>query len=262
MISWLLLEHRRRRFAELESRARLQEVIHLDRVAAVGAMSASIGHELNQPLGAILANAETAKILLTARPIEQSQLNEIMTDIVQSVQRATEVIAHMRGLLKKQGDSELQEFDLSDAIRDALHILEPEAKKRGVLVDADQVQGILPVRADQVHLEQAILNLAMNAMEAMRDCAPGTRKMTFQTALVGDSEVEVSVSDSGTGVPHDKLKSIFETFYTTKQTGTGLGLSIARTIVKTSGGEIWAENRGGGGAIFRFTLPLARARRG
>ena len=259
MIAWLLLERRRRHFAELEARGRLREVIHLDRVAAVGAMSASIAHELNQPLGAIMANAETAELLLAANPVDRDQLKEILADIRQSDQRAAEIIAHMRGLLKKQGEAELREFDLNDAIRDALHTLEPEARKRGVLVSAYQVQGALPVRADQVHLEQVILNLATNAMDAMQDCAPGTRKMTVQTALAGDSEVEVSVSDSGTGIPNDKLKGVFETFYTTKQQGTGLGLSIVRTIVESCGGKIWAENRPGGGAVFRFTLPLTKA---
>jgi signal transduction histidine kinase len=260
MISWLLLERRRRRFVELESRGRLREVIHLERVAAVGAMSASIAHELNQPLGAILANAETAEILLAANPIDCDQLKEILADIRQSDQRAGEIIAHMRGLLKKQSEFELQEFDLNDALRDALHTLEPEARKRGVLVSANRVQGALPVRADRVHLEQVILNLAINAMDAMQNGAPGKRKMTVRTALIGESEVEVSVSDCGPGIPNDKLKGVFETFYTTKQKGTGLGLSIVRTIVETSGGNVWAENRPGGGAVFRFTLPLVEAR--
>jgi signal transduction histidine kinase len=256
MISWLLLERRRRRLAELESRGRLREVIHLDRVAAVGAMSASIAHELNQPLGAILANTETAELLLATNPIDHDQLREILADIRHSDQRATDIIAHMRGLLKKRREIELQGFDLNDAIRDALHTLEPEARKRGVLVNAYQAQGALPVRADQVHLEQVILNLATNAMDAMQDCTPGTRKITLQTAFVGESVVEVSVSDSGTGIPTDKLNDIFETFYTTKQQGTGLGLSIVRTILETYGGKIWAENRREGGAVFRFTMPL------
>ena len=259
MISWLLLERRRRHFAELESRSRLREVIHLDRVAAVGVMSASIAHELNQPLGAILANAETAELLLGTTPVDHDQLKAILADIRQSDQHAADIIAHLRGLLKKQSESELQGFDLNDAIQDALHTLEPEARRRGVLVSVYEAQGALPVRADQVHLEQVIFNLATNAMDAMQDCTPGTRKMTLTSAFVGESEVEVSVSDSGTGIPNDKLKGVFETFYTTKQQGTGLGLSIVRTILETYGGKIWAENRRGGGAVFRFTLPLVRA---
>ena len=260
IISWLLLERRGRHLAELESHGRLQDVIHLDRVAAVGAISASIAHELNQPLGAILLNAETAELLLAVDPIDRDQLKALLADIRQSDQRAGEIIAHLRGLLKKKHASELQGFDLNDAIRDALHTLAPEARKRGILVSAYQPPGALIVLADQVHLEQAILNLATNAMDAMESCAPAARKMTVETALTGDSEVEVSVSDCGTGIPADKLNGIFETFYTTKREGTGLGLSIVRTIVETYGGRIWAENRRGGGAVFRFTLPLTIAR--
>jgi C4-dicarboxylate-specific signal transduction histidine kinase len=259
LIGWLLLERRRRQIAEQESRSRLRDVIHMDRVAAVGAISASIAHELNQPLGAIMANAEAAEKLLAAKPVDHDLLKEVIADIRQSDKRAGDIIAHLHGLLKKQDESELQEFDLNDAIRGAIRTLEPEARKRGVLVGAYQAQGALPVRADQVHLEQALINLAINAMDAMQACAPGTRRMTIQTALVGDSKVDVSVSDSGTGIPFDKLKAVFETFYTTKQKGTGLGLSIVRTIVEAAGGKIWAENRPGGGSVFRFTLPLTRA---
>jgi signal transduction histidine kinase len=107
-------------------------------------------------------------------------------------------------------------------------------------------------------LEQVILNLAMNGMDAMEDCAPGVGKMSIQTARAGESEVEILIADSGIGIPNDKLSKVFETFYTTKQQGTGLGLSIVRTIVENYGGKIWAENRPAGGAAFCFTLPLSR----
>ena len=146
------------------------------------------------------------------------------------------------------------------SIGDAVHILEPEAMKRGVVLSAAPGQAACPVRADQVHLQQVLLNLAANGMDAMSDCAPGKRRLEIRTALNGGSEVEVSVADSGTGIPKDQLNDIFETFYTTKRQGTGLGLSIARTLVETYGGRIWAENRSGGGAVFRFTLPLAEPR--
>jgi signal transduction histidine kinase len=159
----------------------------------------------------------------------------------------------------KKGEIEMQEFDLNDAIQNALHIFEPEAQKRSVVLSAVQAQGALPVRADQVHLQQVIINLAANGLDAMLDCSPHKRRLALQTAKVGQSEVEVSVADTGTGIPEDKLKDVFETFFTTKPQGTGLGLSIARTIIETYGGRIWAENRLGGGAVFRFTLPLARA---
>jgi C4-dicarboxylate-specific signal transduction histidine kinase len=113
------------------------------------------------------------------------------------------------------------------------------------------------VRADQVHLLQVLLNLALNGMDAMAGVAPDLRKISIQTALAGEAKVEVSVADSGAGIPKERLKEVFKTFYTTKQHGTGLGLSIARTIVEAYGGRIWAENRAEGGAVFRFTVPLA-----
>jgi signal transduction histidine kinase len=258
MITWLLVERHRRQRAELEARGRLMEVVHLNRTATAGALSASVAHELNQPLGAILSNAEAAEVLLAANPPDLYQLKEILADIRRDDQRAGEIIRRLRGLLKKS-ELELQEFDLNKTVQSALHILEPEAKRRGVLLSAVQAQGALPVRADQVHLQQVIVNLAANGLDAMLDCSPARRRLALQTAQVGDSEAEVSVSDTGTGIPEDKLKDVFKTFFTTKPQGTGLGLSIARTIIETYGGRIWAENRLGGGAVFRFTLPLSRA---
>src|SRR5262245_50919553 len=259
VITSLLLERRRRRAAELESRRRLLEVIHLNRTAAAGALSASIAHELNQPLGAILSNAEAAELLLGASPPDLGQVKEILADIRHDDQRAADIIMHLRKLLKRTSEIELQQFDLNDTIADAVHILSPEASRRDVALSASGVQGTLPVRADPIHLQQVILNLAANGMDAMADCQPGGRRMSIETAWTGPHEVEVSVADSGTGIPDERLKTVFDTFYTTKQQGTGLGLSIARTIVETYGGKIWAENRGGGGAVFHFTLPLATA---
>jgi signal transduction histidine kinase len=258
MITWLLVERHRRQRAEMEARGRLMEVVHLNRTATAGALSASVAHELNQPLGAILSNAEAAEVLLAANPPDLHQLKEILADIRRDDQRAGEIIRRLRGLLKKS-EIELQEFDLNSTIQSALHILEPEAKKRGVVLSAVQAQGALPVRADQIHLQQVIVNLAANGLDAMLDCSPARRRLALQTAQVGASEAEVSVSDTGTGIPEDKLKDVFKTFFTTKPQGTGLGLSIARTIIETYGGRIWAENRLGGGAVFRFTLPLSRA---
>jgi signal transduction histidine kinase len=258
LIGWLLYEHRRRSRAELESRGRLLEVIHLNRTASAGMLSASFSHELNQPLGAILSNTEAAELLLTTNPPDVSQVMEILADIRRDDQRAGDIIKNLGGLLRKKNQSELEEVDLNDAVRGALKLLDPEALNRGVVLNVIQAQSTLPVRADAVHLQQVILNLALNAMDAMLNCAPGSRKMTLGTALAGQTEVEVSVADTGTGIPSDKLKSVFETFFTTKPNGTGLGLSIARTIVETYGGRIWAENKLGGGAVFRFVLPLAQ----
>ena len=122
----------------------------------------------------------------------------------------------------------MQDVDVNDVIQDVIHIVEPEAARRGVVVSADRRRTTLAVRADQVHLQQVMLNLAINGMDAMLHSIPGRRRLAFQTALIGESEVEVSVSDTGTGIPEEKLKNIFESFMTTKAEGPGLGLSIAR----------------------------------
>jgi signal transduction histidine kinase len=255
MITWLIFEHRRRRNLEIKLRQRLLEVTHLNRTAIAGALSASIAHELNQPLAAIQSYAEAADLYLKADPPNLSRVEQILANIRQDNQRAAEIISHLRGLLKKRSMLELQEFDLNSVVRDALHILEPEALKRGLALSAEQAGASLPVRADPIHLQQVILNLAANGMDAMQ--SPGG-KMSIQTELIGENAVEVSVADSGTGIPNDKLGEVFDTFYTTKPQGTGLGLSIARTIIETYGGRIWAENGVGAGAVFRFTLPLSR----
>jgi signal transduction histidine kinase len=258
MITWLLFERRSRRNAELESRRRLLQVLHLSRTAEAGALSASFAHELSQPLGAIMLNTDVAERLLGANPPEVGRLKEVLADIRQADQHAAEIIQHLGKLLKRRSHIELQEFDLADAIAGALHIVSPEATKRNVTLRANGAQQPLPVRADRVHLQQVILILVTNAMDALADTAPDARRITVQTAAVGGSAVEVSVSDSGTGIPEHALGEVFDTFYTTKKQGTGLGLSIARTIVETYGGRIWAENKGECGAVFRFTLPLLR----
>jgi signal transduction histidine kinase len=132
------------------------------------------------------------------------------------------------------------------------------ANRRNIALCVSCIQQSLLVRADPVHLQQVILNLVTNAMDALADTAPDARKITVQTALVGESTVKVSVLDSGTGIPEHQLSQVFDTFYTTKEQGTGLGLSVVRTIVETYDGKIWAENQAGGGAAFCFTLPLTR----
>ena len=256
MITWLLIERHRRRTAELESRHRSLEIMHLSGSAEAGALSVSFAHELSQPLASIMLNAESAERSLLAEPTNVDQVRELLCDIRQADQHATEIISHVMKLLKRRSEVEAQMFDLNKAIADAMLILSPEAKERNVTLRTIDIKQPLPVRADLVHLQQVILNLARNGMDAMSTMAPDTRLMTIQTALLGESTVEVSVSDSGTGIPGHKLSEIFDTFYTTKEHGTGLGLSIARTIVETYGGKIWAENRAGGGAVFRFTLPL------
>jgi signal transduction histidine kinase len=258
IIAGLMFERRRRHAAESESRLRLLELVHMNQSATAGALSASIAHELNQPLGAIRSNAEAAEAILKSKAPDLNLIQQILADIRDDDQRAGDIIQRLRGMLKKRSEVDLQEFDLNDVVDSAINILHAEAAKKQVAVSAEPSRGRLPVRADKVHLQQVILNLATNAMDAMVDSATADRKLVFQTALKGDTKVEMSISDTGDGIPKDRLDSIFAAFYTTKPNGTGLGLSIARAIVETYGGKIWADNRASGGAVFRFVLPLAQ----
>jgi signal transduction histidine kinase len=256
MIGWLLIERYGRRRAELESRHRSLQVMHLNRTAEIGALSASFAHEVSQPLVAIELNAERAEHLIRADPREVGKLKEAVTNIRQANSLAMDVIRNLRNLLRRKSD--IQECDLNAAIADAVQLLSPEATRRNIDLRVNCMQRAMPVRADPIHLQQVILNLATNSMDAMTDTPLDARKIAIRTTLAGESTVEVSVSDSGTGIPEDKLGQVFETFYTTKEQGTGLGLSVARTIIETYEGKIGAENRAGGGAVFRFTLPLTR----
>ncbi len=258
IISGLLVERRRRFAAQTESRLRLLELVHMNQSATAGALSASIAHELNQPLGAIRSNAEAAEAILGGKTPDLNLIQQILVDIREDDQRAGDIIQRLRGMLKKRSEIDLQEFNLNEAIDGAIHILHAEAERRRIKVSASYAAQHLPVRADKVHIQQVILNLATNAMDAMLEAVSADRKLTFQTALTREAKVELSISDTGRGIPDDKLASVFDPFYTTKPAGTGLGLSIARAIIETYGGKIWANNRPEGGAVFRFVLPLAQ----
>jgi signal transduction histidine kinase len=257
MIIGLLFEHRRRRIAEEESKGRLQQIVHMDRTLIAGAMSASIAHELNQPLGAILANTETAQVLLNSQQVDLTLLREILEDIERDDKRAANIIAHLRGLLKKRSGSDVQVLDINETVQDAIEIFGPDAKRKNVTLTSVQEQSKLPVRADHVHLQQVIINLVMNGMDAINSSPRNNRDIVIKTAMVGNDEVEVSVADSGRGIPSGKEHTVFDAFFTTKPNGTGLGLAIARTIIENYGGRIWAENQPSGSAVFRFNLPLA-----
>ncbi|MGZ9130658.1 MAG: sensor histidine kinase, partial [Candidatus Binatia bacterium] len=259
IIASLLIERRRRQFAEAEASSRRQETVRLNRVATASVLSTSITHELNQPLGAILSNTEAAQILLRADPPDLTQIDEILSDIIRDEQRAGEIILGLRNLLNNRSQAELQTFDLNDTVRDVAGLVAREAAKRKIALKSDLTLTALPVRADPIHLQQVILNLALNSMDAIEDCESGPRNLTIRTRRNAESgTADVTVSDSGKGIPEHKLTSIFDAFYTTKPQGTGLGLPIARTIVETYGGTIWAENRDRG-AVFSFRLPLAEA---
>jgi len=257
VIIWLVYEHHRRRVAERESHQHLLKVTKLDRAMTASAMSISIAHELNQPLSAILNNTEAAETLLTTNAPNLVVLKEILADIRHDDQRAVGIIKHLRALLK-QDEIDPHDVDLNEVINDTFDILKPRAAEHGVTLQLEKVPPNLRIRGDSVHLQQVLLNLAMNAIDAMKDTPAGRRQLTLRVSRHG-SEVMVKIEDTGPGIPDKKLKSIFNAFETTKQQGTGLGLSIAQTIIRTYGGTIWAENKcEGTGAVFCFTLQGAK----
>jgi signal transduction histidine kinase len=257
MIAGLLYEHRRRRNAEMEARQRMSELAHVNRQATAGELSASIAHELNQPLGAILNNAETGAIILNSPSPNLDEMKTIIDEIRRDDNRATEVIRRLRRLLGKSA-IEAQDIELNATVHEVFEILAAQAAARDVKLKSGLVHGPLRVRGDRIQLQQVILNLVVNGMDAMVGATNGRREVTTSTS-VDAASVKISIADSGPGIPSDKLKTIFEPFFTTKSDGMGVGLSIARTIVEAHGGRIWAENRTAGGAVFHVSLPLAKA---
>jgi signal transduction histidine kinase/ABC-type uncharacterized transport system substrate-binding protein len=257
IISWLVIERRRRHFAEADASSRRREVIRLNRVTTANVLSSSVAHELNQPLGAILSNTEAAQILLKASPPDLVQIGEILSDIIRDDQRANEIILGLRKLLNDRKEEVVEALDLNKTVPELVKIVTPEMVKREITLRTVLAPEALPVRADPIHLQQVIMNLVMNGMDAMENESQ-PHNLTIRTRLNAECDhAEVRVSDSGKGIPGENLNSIFDAFVTTKPQGTGLGLPIARTIIESYGGTIWAENRHIRGAVFCFTLPLA-----
>ena len=253
-ISALLREHRRRQLAEVQSRQRMTELARVMRFSTAGELTASIAHEINQPLGSILTNAETAQAILKSPSPDIAELNEIVDDILKDNRRANEVIRRMRSLLKK-APFELKNLDLNDVARETVEFLSTTAVARKVELTSLITQNALPILGDRIQLQQVILNLVVNGIDAMKDKPGENRIISIRTARV-EKLAELSVSDRGLGIPGDKLKEIFEPFFTSKAEGMGMGLSIARTIIEAHDGLIWAKNRDHGGASFRIRLPL------
>lgn len=259
LISGLIVERRRRQLAEVQVRHRLAELARSNRYSLAGELAATIAHEINQPLGAILTNAELLETMLQAPAPDLAELRKIASDIRYDDRRAADVILHLRNLLKKSS-IELKEVDLNVPVQDAIHFFSTLAVARNANMIGPTATEPLAIKGNVVQLHQVVLNLIVNAMDAMSGLPADQRRLEIATARVENS-AQVSVSDAGPGVPPEKLKEIFAPFFSTKEEGMGMGLSIARTIVEAHGGEIWADNKPGGGAIFRVRLPLSRAQR-
>ena len=255
LITRLLHEQRRRRHAEVQSRQRMSELAHVNRFSTAGELTATIAHEINQPLGSIHTNAETLDLMLKSSPLDLDEVKAIVTDIRRDDARANEVILRVRSRLKK-APFETKDADLNDIVRETIDFLSALAIARQVQMRTSATLSSLPIRGDRIQLQQVILNLVVNAMDAMANVPMGERKMLISTTRFDDI-AEVAISDAGPGIPSDKIREVFEPFYSTKTNGMGMDLSIARTIVEAHDGQIWVENLPSGGAFVRLKLPLS-----
>lgn len=237
------------------------EVTHNARLALAGELTASIAHEIAQPLSAILNNVETAELVLkqSRNAAAADALAPILADIKRDDLRANDVVNRLRALLRKR-ELTLEPLDINTLVGSAVTLVRADAGRRLVQLRTELEPDLPPVAADPVHLQQVVLNLLVNGMDSMSKTAPPARCLYVRTRLRAGSAVEITVRDNGHGIDPAHAGRLFDSFFTTKEGGMGLGLSIARSIVHAHGGTIWAERARGGGSIFSFRLPLPRQR--
>lgn len=255
--SGVILDVTDRQRAQAESEHQRAQLAHLTRVAILGELSGALAHELNQPLTSILSNAQAAQRFLATDPVNLTEVREILQDIVNDDKRAGEVIRRLRDMLRR-GETRMQRLDLPQLMREALALAHSDLIVRHVEVNT-KVDAALPcVPGDQVQIQQVILNLLLNASEAMAGNAARDRLIEISAAHEGRM-VHVTVMDRGIGIAEGQLDKVFDAFYTTKSNGMGLGLAICRSIICAHGGRLWATNNEGAGSAFHFTLPALAA---
>jgi signal transduction histidine kinase/ligand-binding sensor domain-containing protein len=253
---WQLRRKHLRQFAEFERERKQQaELAHASRVALLGELSASLAHELKQPLAAILSNAQAALRFLKEDPAETGEVRDILGEIASEDKRASEIIDRMRAMMKKEV-TQMEPRDLNADVEQALLLIRADLVARKVSVDTRLSPELPPVRGDHIQLQQVLLNLVINGCDAMHANAADERRIVIKTALEDDGLVRVSVADRGAGIAPGMLERIFEPFYSTKDTGLGMGLAICQAIITAHGGRLWAANNPGRGATFHFTLLL------
>jgi signal transduction histidine kinase len=245
--------------AERESGRMRQELAHIGRVSALGELTASLAHELNQPLTAILNNAEVAQKHLEADVIHVAKLHDILDDIVADDKRAAGVIQRLRTMLKK-GELEHVALSVNDVVGEVTHLVRNDTILRGIPVHLELAADLPPVLGDRAQLQQVVLNMVLNGLEATSAASGAAQGLVIRTSAAPDGkEVVVAVEDSGTGIDMEDVDRLFQPLYTTKADGLGMGLAIARSIVEAHGGQLRASNKTGGGATFEFTLPASAA---
>jgi C4-dicarboxylate-specific signal transduction histidine kinase len=220
----------------------------------MGELTAAVAHELRQPSAAIMSNAEAALVLLESGEVPTDEVREIVTDIKHANLRANEVLGRIQDFLRKR-EARIEMIDLNTVVSDVLLLVTGDVRKRRMKIRAELGEGLPLVLGNRTQLQQVMLNLIVNGMEAMSNTSDGKRHLVIQTSKVnGDEHIEVAVSDSGSGIASANMPRLFESFFTTRAEGMGLGLSIARSIAASHGGRIWADNHPEGGATFHSTV--------
>ncbi len=253
----ILMDISERKQAELEAARQRHDLAHLARVTTLGERSSSLAHELTHPIIAMLINAQAAQRFLDSDDVDLKEVREILNDIATEDQRAGEVIHRLRSLLKKGEPQKHCDVNPNEVVQDVLKLVRNDLINQNVTADTDLAQNLPSIIGDRVQLQQVLLNLVLNACEAMADCASSERQLLIASKLE-KSAVQVSVTDRGVGIPEKKLEQVFERFFTTKKEGMGLGLSICRSIIDAHEGKIWATNNADCGATFYFSLPIDR----
>ena len=233
------------------------ELAHVTRISTMGELAASLAHELNQPLTAILSNAQAAQRFLATNPANVEEIRVILQDIVDDNRRASEVIRRLRELVKK-GQLEVASLELAELVRDVVPLIHSDAVLHNVNIVIETASGLPKIQGDRVQLQQVILNLLLNAFQSMKDSPTNDRRVTARCRLGNDGHTVVfAVRDRGAGLKEDQLEKMFQPFYTTKSDGLGMGLAISRSIIEAHGGRLWAENNSDRGATLYFAVPVA-----
>jgi len=259
MLRGIAVDITKRKMAEDEIGRLGAELTHVQRVSGIGQLSSALAHELNQPLGAILRNAEAAELFLKQDPPDLEEVQDILADIQRDERRAIAVIERMRQLLRRQ-EPEFRPLAVDQLLDQLAPLVSPEFQARGARLDVQVPRDLPRVTGEAVHLQQVFLNLLLNGLDAVENQPKERQEVVITASRSGDRLVELAVTDRGAGIPPDLLPRIFEPFYTTKPRGIGIGLAISKTIVESHGGQITAQNEPAGGATFRFTLRVAEGR--
>ena len=245
-----------RKHAEAELLRQRSELAHIGRIGLLGQLASALAHQLSQPLGAILRNAEAAEILLQESAPDCEELRIIVTEVLRDEQRAAHVIDRLRSLLKRRS-LVTQPLEMPEVVDEVFSLVHADAVARQVKLTHVSAPKLPPIVGDRIHLQQVLLNLLVNAMDAVEACAPDRRAIQVTVRQTDATAIQVRVSDHGAGIPAESLGRLFEPFFTTKAKGMGMGLAISKTIIEAHKGKLWAENGPDGGACFCFTLPVA-----